>query len=474
MKLRTLSMILGFVLIASQAFGLPADVTPLVNQEYFPATQKAISKAKKSILVVMYLISFNKNDKSSKVSQLLNALIQAKHRGVDVKVILDYQSSSSPDSPGTQSNHAAYQFLKAHNIPVSFDGAVIYTHTKSLIIDQRIIISGSHNWTEAALTRNNETSFLINSPKLAIQLLDKFTHIKLSDQEVAENSGVQIPYWSMEKTGIIPTMFRKRNKIGFDLWLLLLKDFNGNAQGIVNTNYETLAEGLGWLKDMERHAYRGEINRQLRYLSNLYKVVETDAQFKQPIKVKLLKKIGKESFSIPNGYWDYGWDHRLSSVAKICLLINLAEVGHNPQSPEWSLARHQLTEKYGINRGTLHSGMKILRDFNIIDVECSDIEVGYENRMASTTTFLGLYDMREFEQALKRLEDLYGRELIAKSREYAFIVFKGYDLSVIEMISNFISSYGPAKVEKAFKVVAKKNPDNPKRSFGYVVGILSH
>ena len=118
-------------------------------------------------------------------------------------------------------------------------------------------------------------------------------------------------------------------------------------------------------------------------------------------------------------------------------------------------------------------GMKALRDFNIIDVKCSQIDVGYENRMPSTTVFLGLYDMREFEQNLARLEEAYGRELIIKSREYAFVVFKGYDLGVIEEIAKLININGLANVDKAFKIVEQKSPDNPKRIFGYVIGILA-
>lgn len=103
--------------------------------------------------------------------------------------------------------------------------------------------------------------------------------------------------------------------------------------------------------------------------------------------------------------------------AKVCFLINLSELGQEQQPPEWPLSRPQITEKYGINRGTLHSGMKVLRDFNIIDVRRSDIDEGYENRMASTTIFRGLYDMREFERGLSRLEDAYSRDLITQSRD---------------------------------------------------------
>ena len=471
MKLHTLStIIIGFVLVTGQGFCYPADVVPLCNQEYFPAAQKAISQAKKSIFMVMYLISFNKDDKSSEVSQLMDELVKAKLRGVGVKVILDYQSSSSITA--TQSNYEAFRFLKDKGIDAYFDSAGVYTHNKAIVIDKRIVISGSHNWSDAALARSNETSFLIDSPKLARQLLDEFSRIKLSGQELEEGLSVNIPYWAMGKNGVVPEMLRRHNERGFDIWLLLLRDFDGNAEGAVNTNYEVLADSLGLLKDMDRPFYRREINGQLRHLNKIYKLVEIDTKFNQPIKVRLLKKVEGESFSIPMAYWDYGWANRLNMDAKVCLLINLAELGRKQQPPEWMLTRPQITEKYGINRNALYSGMKALRDFNIIDIRCSQIDEGYENRMPSTTVFLGLYDMREFEQNLARLEEAYGRELIIKSREYAFVVFKGYDLGVIEEIAKLINLYGAANVDKAFKIVEQKSPDNPKRIFGYVIGIL--
>ncbi len=471
MKLRILSIVIGLVLVTTGAFCFPADVVSLNNQEYFPAAQKAISEAKKSIFVVMYLISFNKEDKNSKVSQLMDELAKAKLRGVEVKAILDYQRTGSSLAAG-EANFEAFNFLKDNGIEAYFDSVQAYTHTKAIVIDKRIVISGSHNWSDAALTRNNELSFLINSPKLASRILDEFSRIKLSAQLQKEFPGVSIPYWAMEKNGVVQEMVRRHHSRALDIWFLLLRDFNGNAEGLVNTNYEALADDLGLLKDMDRSFYRREINWQLRSLNKRYKLIELETQINQPFKVRLSKKIGKEVFSLPMSYWDYGWADRLDMNAKVCLLINLAELGRKQQSPEWSLSRPRIAEKYGVSLKVLYSGMKALRDFNIINIKYSSIDEGYEYRAPSTIIFQGLYDMREFEQNLTRLEDTHGRELIAKSRDYAFVVFKGYDLTVIEEIAKLINIYGAPKVDEAFKVVGKKGADNPKRSLGYVIGIL--
>lgn len=37
---------------------------------------------------------------------------------------------------------------------------------------------------------------------------------------------------------------------------------------------------------------------------------------------------------------------------------------------------------------------------------------------------------------------------------------------------SMITINGAANVDKAFKIVEQKSPDNPKRIFGYVIGIL--
>ncbi len=63
--------------------------------------------------------------------------------------------------------------------------------------------------------------------------------------------------------------------------------------------------------------------------------------------------------------------------------------------------------------------MKLLISLKITELRCilTAWDEGYKNRMPSTTVFRGLYDMREFEQNLARLEDAYSRDLITQSRE---------------------------------------------------------
>jgi len=67
--------------ITARAFCYQADVTDISGKKYFPAVKEALSKAKESIKVVMFSVETPLEGKSSKVSQLLDAIIAAKNRG---------------------------------------------------------------------------------------------------------------------------------------------------------------------------------------------------------------------------------------------------------------------------------------------------------------------------------------------------------------------------------------------------------
>lgn len=111
----------------------------------------AIQEAKTQVLVQAYGFS-NK--------AILAALTAAKARGVDVKVILDKSNDRGKYSGAT--------FVSNAKIPVWIDNTVAIAHNKVIVIDQRDVITGSYNFTEAAQNSNAENVlFLQGVPELA-------------------------------------------------------------------------------------------------------------------------------------------------------------------------------------------------------------------------------------------------------------------------------------------------------------------
>jgi len=84
-----LSSALLVVTLVTNAHPYPAQVRDISGKKYFPEVTAALSEAKNSVFVVMYLVRLNPHCKESAVYKLLDELVKAHQRGVEVEVILD-------------------------------------------------------------------------------------------------------------------------------------------------------------------------------------------------------------------------------------------------------------------------------------------------------------------------------------------------------------------------------------------------
>ncbi|MCM8803990.1 MAG: phospholipase D-like domain-containing protein [Candidatus Omnitrophica bacterium] len=151
-----------------------AIVTPLLNEEYAKNLIDFIKKAKKSIKVIMFETSYYKEYPESISNQILREVVNAKKRGIEVEIILELSKFENIK----RKNFEAAKFLAENGIKVYFDRENKTTHSKLLIIDNKYIFIGSHNWNYYALEKNNETSVLIDSEKVADLYIQYFSQIK--------------------------------------------------------------------------------------------------------------------------------------------------------------------------------------------------------------------------------------------------------------------------------------------------------
>jgi phosphatidylserine/phosphatidylglycerophosphate/cardiolipin synthase-like enzyme len=142
--------------------GCPALL--LKNQEYFPALTAAIDEAKSEIIMSFFIVKAGVH-KNSYPDRVLAHLVQAAQRGV--KVIMILENSGGHDQKLDAENRKAKQLLQDKGVEVYFDSPRKTTHTKIMVVDQRLVFLGSHNLTQAALKYNNEISILISQPELA-------------------------------------------------------------------------------------------------------------------------------------------------------------------------------------------------------------------------------------------------------------------------------------------------------------------
>jgi phosphatidylserine/phosphatidylglycerophosphate/cardiolipin synthase-like enzyme len=111
---------------------------------------RAINNAEREILVSAYGLTTG--------SGIVEALVRARARGIDVRLIAD---RSAPC--GRTSGIAA---LADAGIPIWIDDQARIAHAKTLVIDEAVTLMGSYNWTRGSAP-NSEDLNLVSSSTVA-------------------------------------------------------------------------------------------------------------------------------------------------------------------------------------------------------------------------------------------------------------------------------------------------------------------
>ena len=118
---------------------------------------KAVASARSSIAVAAY--SF-----TSPV--IAKALLTARKRGVDVRVVVDENGNKS------KASLAALNLLASASIPTRTISRYAIHHDKYMVIDKMTVQTGSFNYSKAAAKSNSENVIVIwNNPDIALSYL---------------------------------------------------------------------------------------------------------------------------------------------------------------------------------------------------------------------------------------------------------------------------------------------------------------
>ena len=124
---------------------------------------EALNSAESSINIAM--LTFTKDD-------LAHILVNQKNAGKKVRAILDNNTDSGNE----------FSYLQTNGVDIHLKGNALtgYLHHKYAVIDaetnleNQTIITGSHNWSNAAETTNNENTLIIHSKRIANLYLQEF------------------------------------------------------------------------------------------------------------------------------------------------------------------------------------------------------------------------------------------------------------------------------------------------------------
>lgn len=144
------ALVLG-LLLSTSAQATEIKVCFVPAQKCEPQVVAAIDNAESQILVQGYGFSDIKI-----IAALQNAAADPRH--VDVQVILDKTNITA--STGARR-------MVASKVPTWIDDGVTIAHNKVMIIDHKLVLTGSYNWTVSAQKHNAENLLFITDPAIA-------------------------------------------------------------------------------------------------------------------------------------------------------------------------------------------------------------------------------------------------------------------------------------------------------------------
>jgi len=124
------------------------------------AVIREISKAQKSIDIAMY--SFTSRE-------IVQELVKAKEKKVKIRIVLDKGQKTE--------EYSKSRYLISKGADVRFHLGTGLMHNKFALIDGRVVLTGSFNWTAAADQKNAENLLILTENGIAKKYVNQFERL---------------------------------------------------------------------------------------------------------------------------------------------------------------------------------------------------------------------------------------------------------------------------------------------------------
>ncbi|MFN2198868.1 MAG: phospholipase D-like domain-containing protein, partial [Anaerolineales bacterium] len=141
--------------------GIPVEVRFSPDDGVAAHLVELVGAAEESVDVLAYAFTSD---------PLAEALLEAARRGVVVRGVFDAGQAGSNQG-------SDFQRLAEAGLDIRLDGSPGNMHHKVLILDRRIVVTGSYNFSASAELRNDENSLILFDPALAELYLEEFERV---------------------------------------------------------------------------------------------------------------------------------------------------------------------------------------------------------------------------------------------------------------------------------------------------------
>lgn len=127
-----------------------SDPVAIIAQDFPKYVIPLIEQAKESIRVIVFDWRWYPTIKGSTVSQFNSAILDAGRRGLNVRCLVN--------------NDDVMRRLTSNGVLAKRLHSKKLLHTKMLLVDDIMLVLGSHNYTQNAFSFNEEASILVEMP----------------------------------------------------------------------------------------------------------------------------------------------------------------------------------------------------------------------------------------------------------------------------------------------------------------------
>jgi len=149
-------------------------VRVLADHTYYHSLIDMLEAGKNHVDVCMFYIALPSAGHPTR--RLLDTLAKKAAKGCKVRVLVDQDGKDDPYGSHLI-NAASVQFLADHGVETKGDATESLMHSKFVVIDQELVVIGSHNWTAGSFFNYSDLSVVISGREAGRIWQDRFERL---------------------------------------------------------------------------------------------------------------------------------------------------------------------------------------------------------------------------------------------------------------------------------------------------------
>lgn len=342
----------------------PARIKDISDQAYEKAVIHLLDNARDSITISMFIMKPG-TDARHTINRLMKDLEEALERGVSVDIYLNTKIDKSSRYLTEVGQGEIFDTLRQKGGRICLANPRYMLHDKMIIVDNRYVVIGSTNWSVSALTRNLESSVLIDSPALAKERLRRMKTIHLQGEDLRGPAQIslkkiyplpeliELPGALMNNKRYFPGMLSKRDNRAMDLYLLLIAESQRRKSKEFYISLEKLAGQLNFPQNRDTSALRRQVIKSLRKLKSRYGLIDVQFKYARAAKIKLIDISGK-TFTLKRGFFEPLFLSARGQSTKFVFLIKAYLEADGKNITDFT--NTELGKMFYVNRKTIGDG----------------------------------------------------------------------------------------------------------------------